>query len=236
MFYIVLLFISSSLSYLAYTIVPDFSIDKAYLGIATFLFSIFNGFFISRQSSRYNDIRNFISKIDANLSIVYRESTHIGGKFTKKIGEVILAYYETRKKGWDSYIQHKSSTITDFHKLIDAEYKKNSENIHGEAMRKMLVVIDDLQVERKALVSLHEEHVTRYQYAIVLLLAAILITTLLAINTQGNLAESIIKSVFISVVGVVIWTLHLFDTLKVFEGEVGEHSGRDVVEIIKGRK
>lgn len=215
---------------------PLFTIDKTYLSIATFLFSIFNGFFISRQANRYNDIRNLISKIDANLSVVYRESTHVGGAFTKKIGNIILEYYQTRKRGWDNYITHKTNTITDLHKVIDVEYKKNNEGINGEAMRKMLVVIDDMQVQRKALLALHEESVTRYHYAIVLLLAAILVMTLLSMNTQGNLAESIIKSVFISVVGVVIWTLRRFDTLRVFEGEVGEHSGKDVVNIISGKR
>ena len=236
MFYIVVVFILSSFTYIAYTIEPIFSVNMVYLSLGTFLFSIFNGFFISRQANRYNEIRNYISKIDANLTILYRESTHIGGAFTKKIGKIILEYYETRKKGWNDYIKHKSTTITDIHKTIDSEYKKNNENIHGEAMRKMLVVVDDLQVQRKALVTLSEERVTRYQYTIVLLLASVLIASFSSINTQGVIADSFIKSVLITTVGVVIWTLHQFDELRIFEGMIGEHSAKDVVEIIKGKK
>lgn len=236
MFYIVLIFIASSLSYTTYVFSPVFNINTVYLSLTTFLFSIFNGFFIARQANRYNDIRNYISKIDANLTILYRESTHVGGKFTKKIGTIILEYYDTRKKGWDNYINHKSTTITDLHKALDTEYKKNSESIQGEAMRKMMVVMDDLQIQRKALVTLHEERVTRYQYTIVILLAGILITAFLSVNTQGNLTESIIKSILISVVGVVVWTLHQFDELRIFEGMIGEHSARDVVDIISGKK
>lgn len=236
MFYIVVVFVLSSFTYIAYTIEPIFAVNTVYLSLGTFLFSIFNGFFISRQANRYNEIRNYISKIDANLTILYRESTHIGGTFTKKIGTIILDYYETRKKGWNDYIKHKSTTITDIHKAIDSEYKKNNENIHGEAMRKMLVVVDDLQVQRKALVTLSEERVTRYQYTIVLLLAAVLITAFSSIDTQGALADSFIKSVLITTVGVVIWTLHQFDELRIFEGMIGEHSAKDVVEIIKGKK
>ena len=236
MFYIVLLFVATSLSYITYTLSPVFAVNTVYLSLTTFLFSIFNGFFISRQANRYNDIRNYISKIDANLTILYRESTHVGGKFTKKIGGIILDYYEMRKKGWYEYINHRSTTITDLHKALDTEYKKNSESIHGEAMRKMLIVLDDLQVQRKALVTLHEERVTRYQYTIVVLLAVVLVTAFLSVDTQGNLTESVIKSILISVVGVVVWTLHQFDELRIFEGMVGEHSAQDVIDIIGGKK
>jgi hypothetical protein len=236
MFYIVLLFVASSVSYIAYTISPVFSINTVYLSLATFLFSIFNGFFIARQANRYNDIRNYISKSDANLTIIYRESTHVGGRFIKKIGGIILEYYEMRKKGWDDYINHRSTTIRDLHKAIDSEYKKNNESIHGEAMRKMLIALDDLQVQRKALITLHEERVTRYQYTIVILLALVLTAALLSVDTLGNIAESIVKAILVSVVGVVVWTLHQFDELRIFEGMVGEHSARDVLDIIEDKK
>lgn len=236
MFYAVLLFVISSLAYITYTLPSPFSVNSVYLSLTTFLFSIFNGFFIARQANRYNDIRNYISKTDANLTSIYRESTHVGKQFTKKIGTVILEYYGMRKRGWDDYINHKSTTITDLHKLIHNEYKKESAGIHGEAMRKMLIVLDDLQVQRKALITLHEERVTRYQYTIVLLLAFVLIAAFFAVDTEGNLIESIIKSVLISTVGVVVWTLHQFDELRIFEGMVGEHSARDVLDIIEGNK
>ncbi len=93
-----------------------------------------------------------------------------------------------------------------------------------------------MQVQRKALVTLSEERVTRYQYTIVLLLASVLIASFSSINTQGVIADSFIKSVLITTVGVVIWTLHQFDELRIFEGMIGEHSAKDVVEIIKGKK
>lgn len=236
MFYVILAFVLSSVTYSSFFYAPIFTVDRSYLSSATFLFSVFNGFFIARQANRYNDVRNLISKIDANLSIIYRESTHIGGAFTKKIGEIILDYYKTRKKGWREYIMHKSSTIANFHKAIDGEYKKSNEGIKGEAMRKMMLVIDDLQVQRKALITLNEEKVTRYQYTIVFLLVSVLIAMFLSLNTNGHLLESFMKAVLISVVGVVVWMLHKFDQLDVFEGVVGEHSARDVLEIIKGKK
>lgn len=236
MFYTVLFIMLSAVSYSGFWYEPLFSVDRTYLTAATFLFSVFNGFFIARQANRYNDVRNLISKIDANLSIIYRESTHIGGAFTKKIGTIILDYYETRKRGWDNYIKHRSTMIADFHKAIDLQYKKESDGIKGEAMRKMMLVIDDMQVERKALITLSEEKVTRYQYTIVFLLAFVLIAMFLSLNTQGYLIESFMKGVLVSVVGVVVWMLHKFDELHVFEGVIGEHSARDVMEIIKGKK
>jgi hypothetical protein len=236
MFYITLAFVLSAITYSGFYYEPIFFVDRTYLTAATFLFSVFNGFFIARQAARYNDVRTLISKIDANLSIIYREATHVGGPFVKKISAIILDYYTTRKKGWNEYIKHKSSMIADFHKAIDAQYKKSNEGIKGEAMRKMLFVIDDMQVQRKALITLNEEKVTRYQYTIVFLLAFVLVAMFLSLNTHGQLVESFMKGVLISVVGVVVWMLHKFDELHVFEGVVGEHSARDVIEIIEGKK
>ncbi|MDQ5962826.1 MAG: hypothetical protein QG653_633 [Patescibacteria group bacterium] len=236
MFYIVLVLVLSSVTYSSFFFSPMFEVDRTYLSSATFLFSVFNGFFIARQANRYNDVRNLVSKIDANLSIIYRESTHIGGAFTKKIGSIILGYYEMRKKGWNDYIMHKSTTIADFHKAIDAQYKKANDGIKGEAMRKMMLVIDDMQIQRKALITLNEEKVTRYQYTIVFLLAVVLVAMFLSLDTSGHLVESFMKGVLISVVGVVVWMLHKFDELHVFEGVVGEHSARDVIDIIAGNK
>ena len=43
------------------------------------------------------------------------------------------------------------------------------------------------------------------------------------------------KAVFTTIIFVVIWTLNRFDNLKIFHGEIGESTGEDVVDIIKGK-
>jgi hypothetical protein len=94
----------------------DFStygLDNVYLTVSTFLFSVFNGFFVSRQSTRYSDIRNNLSRFDADMTIVYRESSHLKKEEQKHIGNTIREHYEIllKKKDWSYYFTHKSNLI-----------------------------------------------------------------------------------------------------------------------------
>ena len=237
MFYLILVLSTALFSYLSFTIGPTFKIESLYPSIATFLFSIFNGFFISRQAGRYNEVRNTLSKIDADLSSLYRESLHVSPKMTEVVKEIIATYAYSRKDSWNSYIHSKSSLVADLHQLIELEYNRSDlKPLSKEALNKMLSLTDDLQTNRKVLVALNDEHVTRYQYAIVILLAVILVITLLASDTAGNLIESLIKAVFIVVVGVVVWTLYKFDNLEIFKGTIGQSTAQDVLDILEGKK
>ena len=217
--------------------IVGYEIDKVYISITTFLFSIFNGFFISRQAGRYNEIRNTFSKIDAKLSSIYRNSTHLSKKMVKKISNTILNYYETRKN-WEYYLSAKTNLITDLHNIIDEEEKNNTEltSLQKERLKKILTYSDDIQTERKNLVALSQENVGIYQYSIVILLAIILIILLFGFNSVNSIIISIIKAIFINVIFIVIWTLNRFDKLKLFEKNVGEHTSLDVIEIIKGNR
>lgn len=98
-FIIISTIIFTTLNYFFYigSDITGYDIDKIYISVTTFLFSIFNGFFISRQASRYNEIRNTFSKIDAKLSSIYRNSTHLSKEMVKRVSKTILDYYETRK-------------------------------------------------------------------------------------------------------------------------------------------
>ena len=69
-------------------------VDRIFLTIATFLFSMIVGFFIARQGVRYSGIREQISLFDGHLSAIYRESGHLGKKAQEHIGEIILDYYK----------------------------------------------------------------------------------------------------------------------------------------------
>src|SRR3989338_7338811 len=92
---ILVILICAALSVLYFNIALDpASIDKLFLTISTFLFSIFSGFFISRQAARYSDIRKSLAAIDGNMSAMYRASGHLGADFQSKVGGVIKEYYE----------------------------------------------------------------------------------------------------------------------------------------------
>ncbi len=100
-------------------------VDKLFLTISTFLFSIFSGFFISRQGTRYSAIREQIAKMDGNLSAIYRASGHLGGDVQKRVGEIIVNYFDPIfvNKSWDYNFTHKSTTMTSLHQLLEEAMK-----------------------------------------------------------------------------------------------------------------
>jgi hypothetical protein len=65
---------------------------KVILTIATFLFAIIAGFFISRLATRYNEIRRLIATADADLLNLYKISRNFGKKFEKKMTSLIDEY------------------------------------------------------------------------------------------------------------------------------------------------
>lgn len=217
----------------------DYQLDKVYLTISTFLFSVFNGFFISRQSSRYSEIRNGLSRFDASMSIVYRESSHLDEEEHKAIGVMIRDYYSTilKHKDWVYYyFTHKSTLITDLHGSLDTYSKKGMDGLRGESIKGMLRTLDDMQITRKMLVSLKEETIPRLQQFFIYALAFMLFLAILTLPSKGLVLASLIKSVYMITVVTVVILLKKFDNLSLFEGRIGEHSAKDVLSIIDGKK
>lgn len=216
----------------------NFGLDKVYLTVSTFLFSVFNGFFISRQSSRYSDIRNSLSRFDADMSIIFRESSHLEKDEHVHVGEILKEYYVTllKKKDWSYYFTHKSSLISNLHAYMQVCGDAGMDKMRGECIRKIVGALDDIQVIRKTLVSLKEETIPRLQQFFIYILAVILFLAILTLPSQGLVLASVMKSVYMITVITVVVLLKKFDNLTLFEGTIGEHSARDVLSIIEGEK
>lgn len=216
-----------------------YQLDRVYLTISTFLFSVFNGFFISRQSSRYSEIRNRLSRFDASMSIIFRESSHLNEEEHATITKVIRDYYSTllKHKDWAYYyFTHKSNLVIDLHNYIHLYSKNGMDNLRGEAIKNMLRTLDDVQITRKMLVSLKEETIPRLQQFFIYTLATMLFLAILTLPSKGLVLASIIKSVYIITVFTVVVLLKKFDDLTLFEGSIGEHSAKDVLSILDGKK
>lgn len=213
-------------------------LDKVYLTVSTFLFSVFNGFFISRQSSRYSEIRNSLSRFDADMSVIYRESSHLSQEEHSYIGSTLKDYYTTilQKKDWAYYFTHKSTLISGLHSYIGVCGEVGMDKVRGESIRIIMKTLDDIQIIRKTLVSLKEETIPRLQKLFIYLLAAILFIAILSLPSKGMILASIMKSVYMITVITVVILLKKFDNLTLFEGTIGEHSAKDVLGIIEGGK
>jgi len=91
--YVSLMFIGLSVIY--YGINFNYNIDYAvFLTIATFLFSIFTGFFISRQGKRYSNIRDQQAIFNGEMNSIYRHFNYLGDKIQNEVKKIIRAHYK----------------------------------------------------------------------------------------------------------------------------------------------
>lgn len=114
-------FIFISLSILYYYL-PFGHIEyyEVLLTISTFLFSIFTGFFIARQGSRYSAIRDRITEFDGNMSSIYRQFSHLGRELQAEAKKIIEHHYKRiiKHQAWDYNITHKSTAITIYTRTV----------------------------------------------------------------------------------------------------------------------
>lgn len=214
-------------------------IDKVFLTIATFLFAIFAGFFISRQGSRYSSIREKIATFDGNMSTIYRVSGHLGTDAQAQVGEIIKAHYQKilEAKAWDYHFTHKSSTLTSLHGIMEKTVGgKALVSLQNMALAQIFGSLRDAQLVRKNMVALYQERIPRFQWVLISFLAVILLLVLLSIPSYHALFNSLLKSAFTYAIIVVVILLYQLDRLQFFEGTIGETSAQDVVSIIDGKK
>lgn len=220
----------------------DFSLedlDKIYITITTFFFSIFMGFFISRQGSRYTKIRETISAFDGKLSSVYRASQNMSPKLQLRIGEVIKSHYQAMidSQQWNYHFVNKSNTISSIHTILEEEVgSTKQESLRNQAIGRVMTGLSDCQVIRKTMVMLYQERIPSFQWHLIVFFVVMLLLAISVIPSQGLLIGSALKSAFfVSIMSVVI-ILHNLDNLHLFENFIGENSALDILGIIDNTK
>ncbi len=209
------------------------------LTISTFLFSIFTGFFISRQGKRYSEIRNQITQFDGSLSNIYRQCGHLGKSLQNSVKKIIKKHYTDilKNHAWDYNFTHKSNTITGIHNAIEKTAgKKSLPSIQHLAVSQILGTLGDLQTIRKNMISLHNERIPIFQWVPLVFLAVVLFATLSVLPSSGLLYHAIMKGAFASAIIFVFILLRKFDKLDFFEPTMGEDSAEDVLNIFAGKK
>jgi len=213
-------------------------IDKTFLTLSTFLFALFTGFFITRQATRYGDIRKLTANFDGVMSSIYRAYQHYGKGSQKKIGEIVANHYKKCiGRGWDYHLQNKSSTLTDIHNLTEETVNEvGDDGVKGAVTTRIILGLHDAQKIRKNMVALHDERIPTFQMTLIYLLTAILVVMVSTIPSAGLILGSLVKSAFITSVIVVVLLLRKLDSLELFAGGIGEKSAQDVVNIIEGKR
>lgn len=214
-------------------------VDSVFISISTFLFSIFSGFFVSRQGGRYSNIRDKNASLDAKLSSIYRFAGHLGEDVQKEIGKIITKNYQQEAKShqWDYSLSHKTTTLTDIHTIMDKVGRRDDlTNIESNAIGRITFALAGAQDDRKELVGIVEERIPRFQWGLMVLFTLILLSAVSSIPSVGMWLSSILKAGFAASVVSVVIILYKLDTLNLFEGTIGERSAQDVLDIIKGKK
>ncbi len=235
---LVLIFIVLSFVYYKFNFGAS-NTDKVFITITTFFFSIFTGFFITRQGNRYTKIREIISTFDGKMSGVYRVAGNLSVNIQEKTGLVIKDHYDkiVNSKSWDYHFMNKSSTLSSIHSILEQEIGDNKkESLRNQSVGRILANLGDCQVLRKNMVMIYQERIPSFQWLLIFFFMIILLATVTVIPSQGFLLGSIMKSAFaVSIISVVI-ILYNLDNLHLFEKFIGENSAQDVLSIIKGEK
>ncbi len=237
-FLLLILFIFLSYIYFKYSFGAA-STDKIFITITTFFFSIFTGFFITRQGNRYTKIREIISSFDGKMSATYRVSGNLSAVVQKKIGQIIKSHYEKilETERWDYHFTNKSATISSVHKVLEEEIGSNKqESLRNQSLGRILTNMGDCQVLRKNMVMIYQERIPSFQWFLICFFMLILLAAVSVIPSAGFILGSVLKSAFVVSIISVIVILHNLDNLHLFERFIGENSARDVVAIINDEK
>lgn len=232
-----IIFISVSILYF-YTPFQTLEMNEIFLTISTFLFSIFAGFFISRQGNRYSIIREQIATMNGAISNIYRHFQYFGEKAQNNAGSIIKKDYNSiiSNHDWDYHFAEKSTTITNLHELVIKTSLKNNSDVQKQAIERIMASLADLQIVRKMMLVLRKERIPTSQWVLLSILASILLITVSTIPSMGMLMGSILKGVFTGSILFVFVLINKLNRLDLFEKTIGEESIQDVLDILNKKK
>lgn len=180
-----------------------------------------------------------ITSFDGSISAMYREFAHFGKEYQKKFKEIALRHYEPviRQHKWDYNIVNKSSTLEDTYALVwDALADDRIAHIEYSAVSEVKKQLSDMQKNRKDMIALHAERIPQFQLFVIYFLALMLVITVSAVSSYGDVVESLLKASFSTAILSTVVMLKRLDTLDLFESFLGEHSAQDVIDIFDGKK
>ena len=227
------------LAFMYYVVNLNLEVDRTFLSISTFIFSIFTGFFISRQASRFNKVRETVTAFDGKLSSIYRSSGHISAALQAEIGVIITAHYRLilKTEKWNIHFVQPSNTLTNLHALLEHHIvEKDVTKLSNQAIGAIVKSLAACQDIRKQMIAYYEERIPQEQWVLIIFFSLILIGTVSAIDSTGVLFTSILKAAFVVSVLSVLLILYRLNNLVYSEDIMGQHSAEDVLGIISGKR
>ena len=210
-----------------------------FFSASSLFFTIFSGFFISLQSERYRAIREKTANFDGSMSFLYRAFGNFGHSEQEEARVILKGHYlpilETHS--WDYSLSHKTSTLSDFHALLEkTEKNKTLSSVQNATLFQMMGALRESQLTRKSLIALEEERIPRAQWFLTLFLGILLFLSLVVIPSLGESLQAFLKGSYAGTIVFVLIILRKLDQLDFFEGTIGESSALDVLNITEGKR
>ena len=201
----------------------------------TFFFTLFSGFFITRQNDRYTSIAEEISNTDGDFSLLYRIAGVVPAA-QDKIREALRKHYQKilETNNWAYHILNPSTTIT---KVFDAYREVNDKNDDNAEKLSHFSdasggAFDDVQQSRKKMIMLYQQKLLPLQWAIVYILAILMVVSFNFIPNH-TLIVNILKIFFGIAVLFVIILLKQLDDLTIFGKNFNKQTANDMLRIIE---
>lgn len=199
----------------------------------TFFFTLFAGFFITRQNDRYKDIIEIIAERDGLYSFLYRVYGFVP-RVQNNIREIIRSHYTKilESDDWAYNEFHPSDTITKITKEMGSLTEDELKAIEGKSYYDGIWgAILELQQNRKKIISAYGEKLVGFQWAIVAMLAILLVVSFNFVPTTSIFIQTL-KVLFGTAVFISVMLLKQLDDLTLFGEHAGERSAKDIFHII----
>jgi len=219
--------------YSLYVFIFNFNVDN-YSDIVvaiTFFFTLFSGYFITRQNDRYTSIADEISNTDGTFSLLYRVSGAVPS-VQNKVREALKNHYQKMldNKNWAYHITHPSTTITDIFNAYNSVTGDDAEKLgqFGDAFGGGFL---SLQISRKKMIMLLNEKLLPLHWVLTCTLAGLMV---LSFNFIPNhtLFINVIKIVFGAAILFAVLLLKQLDDLSIFGKDFSEETANDMLRIL----
>jgi len=202
------------------------------LTVSSFLFAILAGFYISRQSKRFDSLRQFVALQDANWVSVFKTAEIIGKDFANRIADRIDAYYIVWfdfNIGAEAY-KHTSKLLDDVYSELRTHTgiaDDNTDSVYDE----MAMFLAEIEKNRNQESVLSREKMTAGQWTVLLILTGIIVFSLYYLMVPA-LYSKVITVLHSTVLVLVILMLRDLQNLM-HGGEMQlDESGQEVFEVI----
>ncbi len=200
----------------------------------TFFFTLFSGYFITRQNDRYTSISEEISNTDGDFSLLYRIAGVVPSA-QDKIREALKSHYNKilETNNWAYHILNPSTTIT---KVFDAYKEVNDKN--DDNADKLSHFSDasggafaDVQQSRKKMIMLYNEKLLTLHWALIYILAGLMVVSFNFIPNHTFIVD-VLKIFFGLAVFFVVLLLKQLDDLSIFGKDFNKETANDMLRII----